>query len=76
MTERKTPVELRDLANELARELYVIRGYEVPKGYRFDRANHPHEIEAWRGARAAFEILQGTDLDDVLAELEEGEDDV
>jgi hypothetical protein len=72
----KSPEQLLDLANVLARELYLIRGYEVPEGYRFDRATHPHEVQAWRGARAAFELLRDTDLDNVIAELEEdGADD-
>ncbi len=73
MSDKLTPKQILDLANELARELYFIRGYEVPEGYRFDRATHPHEVQAWHGARAAFELLRDTDLDNVLAELEEDE---
>jgi hypothetical protein len=75
MCDKLTPLQIRNLANELARELYFIRGYRTKEGYRFDRATHPHEVEAWRGARAAFEILHGTDLDEVVAEIEDGEAD-
>lgn len=58
-------------ANELARQFYLVRGYEVPAGYRFDKATHPHEREAWRMVAIAFEFLRGTEIDEVIAELEE-----
>lgn len=74
MTKRLTSEEIVQLANVLARELYAIRGYVVPEGYRFDRATHPHEVDAWRGARAAFELLRETDLDVALDDLEEDEE--
>lgn len=67
MTDR----EIVDLANKLAQWLYRVRGYKVPDGYRFDRATHPHEQEAWMGARAAFLMLRETDIDDALANLED-----
>lgn len=68
--EERSAQMIVDQTNELARELYRIRGYEAPKGYRFDQATHPHEIEAWRGACEAQEMLTSTDPQDALDELE------
>jgi hypothetical protein len=66
-----TAPEIINLANDLARSLYRVRGYTVPEGYRFDKATHAHEREAWAGAREAFLLLRDTDLDDVISELDE-----
>lgn len=63
--------EIVDQTNELARLLYAIRGYESEKGYRFDAATHPHEVEAWEGACAAQLLLTGTDPDNALANLDD-----
>lgn len=69
----RTDREVVKQTNELARQLYRLRGYEVPEGYRFDRARHPHQREAWAGACAAQILLTETDPDDALqAEEEEG----
>lgn len=57
--------------NELARELYALRGYHVREGYRFDRATHPHEVKGWEGACRAQQLLTNTDPRDALANLEE-----
>ncbi len=60
-----------DDANSLARSFYLRMGYVVPEGYRFDEARHPQERMCWQMARDAYEALVGTDLDDVLSELED-----
>ncbi len=70
----RTDQEIVEQTNELARELYRIRGYIRPRGYRFDRATHPHEVEAWNGACEAQRMLTLTDPDEALMELEEEED--
>jgi len=70
----RTPQEIVDQTNNLARVLYRLRGYVRPRGYRFDRATHPHEVEAWRGACEAQLLLTDTDPDDALQELDEEED--
>lgn len=57
--------------NELARELYRLRGYVVPEGYRFDKSTHPHARESWEGARTAQLMLTETDPDDALQDEEE-----
>ena len=69
----RTPQEIVDQTNELARELYRLRGYVVAEGYRFDKATHPHEVQAWAGACEAQRLLTETDVDDALQELEEEE---
>lgn len=58
--------EILAQTNVLARELYRLRGYEAPSGYRFDLATHPHEVEAWNGACIAQLMLTDTDPRDVV----------
>ncbi|KVD92980.1 hypothetical protein WS63_08070 [Burkholderia stagnalis] len=67
----RTDIEVVEQTNALARKLYAIRGYDVPEDYRFDRATHAHEVEAWQGACAAQLLLTDTDPDDALANIEE-----
>jgi len=69
-----SPKEILDQANELARLLYEIRGYTVQEGYKFHEATHPHEREAWEGARVAMELLIDTDPEDAISDLDEQED--
>jgi hypothetical protein len=66
----RTAQEIVDQTNELARELYRLRGYVRPRGYRFDKATHPQEVEAWNGACEAQLLLTQTDVDDALQELD------
>lgn len=63
--------EILAAANELARKFYRLMGYEVRKGYAFHKATHPHEVTCWRMSVVAFEQIQGTDIDDVLNNLED-----
>jgi hypothetical protein len=65
---RKTDREIVEGANALARALYELRGYVTREGYRFDKATHPHEVEAWRAAVLAYEHINGTDVENALAE--------
>ena len=60
-----------DRANSLARSFYLRMGYMRPEGYRFDQATHPQERMCWLMASDAFEHLDGTDLTEVLGELED-----
>ena len=60
-----------DGANELARTFYGRMGCAAPKGYRFDKAHHPQEQMCWRMAGDAMEQFLGTELDEVLSELDE-----
>lgn len=69
----RTAQEIVNQTNELARELYRLRGYVRPRSYRFDKATHPQEVEAWNGACEAQRLLTETDVDDALQELDEEE---
>lgn len=65
----RTDQQIVDQTNELARQLYALRGYAVREGYRFDKATHPHEVEAWQGACAAQLLLTDTDPNEALDNL-------
>lgn len=67
----RTDQQIVDQTNELASKLYALRGYIERPGFRFDRATHPHEVEAWEGARTAQLMLTGTDPNDALDNLED-----
>lgn len=67
----RTDQEIIQQTNELARILYRLRGYVVNEGYRFDKATHPHEVEAWQGACEAQILLTGTDPNNALENEED-----
>ena len=67
---QRSDEEIVDQTNELARVFYSIRGYSVRKGYRFDKATHPHEVEAWACACAAQEMLTDTNPEDALGNID------
>ena len=75
MNKRKTSRECVDECNALARQFYASMGYEVEEGYRFDRAHHPQEQGMWNMAAMAYEHIDGTEMDQVLLELEDESDD-
>lgn len=58
-------------ANALARRFYRRMGCQVPVGYRFDRARHPQEQMCWQMAADAFDEFFGTDLAEVLDDIED-----
>ena len=58
-------------ANELARSFYLLMGYVVADGYRFDEARHPQERLCWNMACEAYEFIDGTSPNDALAEIED-----
>lgn len=67
----RTDKQIIDETNDVARELYRFRGYVAKQGYRFDRATHPHEVEAWQAACYIMERFTQTDPRDALLNLEE-----
>lgn len=71
--EIKTPREIVNSANELARQFYALQGYEVPEGYRFDQAFHPQERTMWAMAVHAYEFIECTDVEDALNDIIEDE---
>lgn len=68
----KTDQQLVDSCNHLAGQFYAAMGYQVSKGYRFDKATHPQERMCWRMAVWAFEEVNGTDIESALASVEGG----
>lgn len=71
----KTAADLVREANELARLFSESMRYEVEVGYRFDKARHPQEQGMWNLAVMAYDHIEGTDIEDALAELEEQEEE-
>lgn len=67
----RTDQQIVDETNEVAREIYARRGYDAHEGYRFDRATHPHEVEAWETACWIEERYTGTDPVEALANIDE-----
>ena len=63
--------DLVDRCNELARTFYAMQGYQVPADFKFYAATHPHEVGCWRMAVAAYEHIDGTEVDEVLAEMQD-----
>ncbi|QCJ69349.1 hypothetical protein C9446_05390 [Providencia heimbachae] len=48
-------------------------GYEVPFGYRFDKATHPQEVALFDMACTAFNVLRETSVMDALNNIEDDE---
>lgn len=65
---RKTPKQIVDDANRLARLFYKAHGYQVPVDYRFDQAGHPQELGMWNLACIAFGFISNIDVQDALRE--------
>lgn len=65
----RTNEQIVNTANALARELYGMMGYNTPESYRFHRAQHPQEVLCWKMACKAFEMLEGTEVEQALEEL-------
>ena len=69
----QTEKQIVDKANALARTFYEMHGYEVPEGYRFDKAHHPQERCMWAMACHAFDQIEGTDVEEALSAVEDDE---
>jgi len=59
------PINLQPVVNQIANELYRLRGYDVKADFDFWTATHPQEKEALAGAIAAFQILHDYCMDTV-----------
>ncbi len=70
----RTDQEIVDMANELAGEFSAMLGYVGPAGYRFDLATRRRERICWELACHAFEFIDGTDVANALAEIDEDPD--
>jgi hypothetical protein len=67
----RTNKQIVEDANALAAEFYASAGYVAKKGFRFDLSCHPQELLMWRMACLAYERIQGTEVEQALAELED-----
>lgn len=67
----RSPLEIIETARSLARKLYARMGCAVPAGYRFEDATHPQERLCWQMACDAFETIDGTEIAEVLEEIED-----
>lgn len=67
----RTNQEIVDQTNAIARIIYSHDGYEVPNGYRFDKATHPQETSAWSAACDIQLYMTQTDPNDALQEIED-----
>lgn len=63
--------EIVKQANELARKFYKSMGYDIRKGFRFDKSGHPQELGCWRMACIAYAELRNTDPEDALSGYED-----
>lgn len=65
----KTDQEIVDQCNQLARVFYKSMGCQVPDGFKFWESVHPQEIGCWHMAVAAYEHIEGTDVEDALSSV-------
>lgn len=63
--------QIIDDTNALAAKFYACWGYVVKEGFPFNLSIHGHEQIAWKQACIAQEELTGTDIEDVLTDMDE-----
>lgn len=67
-----TDTELVSAALVLADKFYTMHGYISRPGYKYYNSSHPQERLMWDMACAAFDLISGTDIENALAEIEDG----
>lgn len=67
--DHKTPQQIVDETNHLARVFYRSHGWIVPTGYRFDQAHHPQEQGMWTLAVLAQQTLCRVNPTEALEDL-------
>lgn len=67
----KTDRQLVDEANELARRLASVQGFQVPANFRFEAATNPRARVVWEMVRIAYEVIEGTSIEDAVTNLED-----
>lgn len=67
--------EIVKQCNALACEFYRLQGCQSPEGFQFYRAHHPAEARCWAMAVAAYDHIEGTDVDAALDLLDHGGED-
>ena len=69
----RTPEEIIKQTNDLAAAFYLLHGKKRPNGFLFWKATHPEEKLMWELAVSAQDALTDTDVNDCLAEVEDGQ---
>lgn len=69
----KSNIEIFEETQELADAFYASHGYISRPGFRYDQSSHPQERFMWALACQAQELLCGTDAQNALDELEDGD---
>lgn len=70
---RLTPAQILQGAEGMADEFYRLEGWKPPmESYR--STGNPRAVRIWGQVKIAYERLAATSLDDVVSELDEGED--
>lgn len=67
----KTERQIVDDCNALARQFYKMQGCEVPDDFKFYESRHPMEQGCWNLAVLAYDHIEGTDVEDALAQVED-----
>lgn len=65
----RTNQHLVNDANELARTVYKTLGYIAREDFKFYESKHPQEIACWRISVAAYEHIEGSDVDAALEDI-------
>jgi hypothetical protein len=64
----RTAKQIVDDCNSLARRFYSMGGCDVSDDFKFYDATHPEEAGCWNQAVAAYEHIEGTEVEDALNE--------
>ncbi len=67
----KAEQQIVDDCNALARQFYKMQGCEVPDDFKFYEAHHPMEVGCWNMAVLAYDHIEGTDVEDALAQVDD-----
>lgn len=57
--------------NSLASMFYQMRGRIERPRFKFYEATHPEEVECWEFACYAYDHIEGTDVQDIVDNLEQ-----
>ena len=68
--EHKTDQQILAECNELADMFYQMQGYISRPRFKFYEATHPAEVLCWDFACYAYDHIEGTDVQDIVDNLE------
>lgn len=71
MTEPRKPQQIVDECLALADTFYVMHGMISRPGFKYFESPHPMEQAMWNLAVAAYDHIEGTEVEQCLAEIEE-----